>query len=205
MPRELTHGCVVHCSRWGSDEIRDRFRLQEIQLSVEQRALRELAGKGMASAGGEQRRECERGTDLSAMQRELDHVLARIRAWRVKDRHDSTVNVAMALRVSHRREIRGAGWGRSPGSKQLAGNSVRLWSGKTNDSESTSSSRRALCDDGVRGSGENGAHFSTLCIVSVSPGSRISTSDARLWDGTSVRNTRIASCGPEVMCLNVPQ
>ncbi len=61
------------------DEIRHRFRLYEIELSVEKRALRELAGRRGARPRREERLEDPRHEERVPVAADLDHVLARVR------------------------------------------------------------------------------------------------------------------------------
>ncbi len=87
------------------DEVRDRLRLQQIDLVVQERAQRELAGLGRS--GAERVRASEQcvGDDAAAVPVQLDDVLAGVRA-RSGEIEDEAAIERLAGRAAKRAELR---------------------------------------------------------------------------------------------------
>ena len=104
--------CARSRRRRRFDQVGDAFRLREIELAVEERALRELPGLGEARAKLEAPREQQSQADRAAVTVQLEHRFAGVRGRRGEVQREPLVE-RLALRAAECRERRDTGRKRS--------------------------------------------------------------------------------------------
>jgi len=145
---QLTHGHALCRSRVGVHQIARRLRLQDVELSVQYRASRELPRQGEPSAVREERAEYRGRDDESAVGDDLDRVFAGERRRRIVAHGERLVDLD-AARVEDWRQHGHARflW---KALDRRGGDLVRARSGHTDDRERPSAGGRRDRGYGIR-------------------------------------------------------
>ena len=139
-----THrGACCGCSR-AVDEIRNSFRLREIDLVVQKRALAELAGPRQAGAAFHDAADDQIDDDRSAVTVQLKDIFAREGIWRWEEERDAHVD-RLARRIDKSAVARQARLGNFAKHRLRDGAAQRAR--HTHDREPAAPGRRCRCHD----------------------------------------------------------